>query len=175
MRAQLTGTPTRIIKSRRVTPASPCMRRTPWLYFYWRRGKLERKQMADEITNLLEEVSGFEIPNHLQKFLNPERPPSESERSLSFFSYSYELAFLHLAASVKGRWRHNDLLKAPLFYLGRHSIELHLKYAIEQFAEYTIWSIRRLGRGLAGPSGGLAPHPVNGLWIRGIRSTNPAI
>jgi hypothetical protein len=93
--------------------------------------------MADEITDLLEEVSGFEIPSHLQKFLHPERPPSESERSLSFFSYSYELAFLQLAARIKGRWRHNDLLKAPLFYLGRHSIELHLKYAIEQFAEYT--------------------------------------
>jgi hypothetical protein len=70
--------------------------------------------MADEITDLLEEVRGFEIPSHLQKFLHPERPPSESERSLSFFSYSYELAFLQLAASVKGRWRHNDLLKTPL-------------------------------------------------------------
>jgi hypothetical protein len=108
--------------------------------------------MTEEITDILDEVGRFEIPGHLQKFLHPERPPSESERTLSYYSYSYELAFLQLAASVKGRWRHNDLLKAPLFYLGRHSIELHLKYAIEQFAEYT------------GEAGRDTGHDLLALW-----------
>jgi len=55
--------------------------------------------MAD-IADLLDEVASFEIPAHLQRFLHRERPPSESERTLSYYSYSYELAFLQLAASV---------------------------------------------------------------------------
>ena len=88
-------------------------------------------------TDILAEVGGFDIPDRMQKFLHREQPPSQSEQTLSYYSYSYELAFRQLAESVRERWRHNDLLKAPLFYLGRHSIELHLKYAIQEFSEYT--------------------------------------
>ena len=105
-----------------------------------------------EITELLDEAASFEMPGHLQRFLHRERPPSESERTLSYYSYSYELAFLQLAASVKGRWHRNDLMMAPLFYLGRHSMELHLKYAIEEYSGYT------------GEGGKYTGHDLLALW-----------
>jgi hypothetical protein len=88
-------------------------------------------------TDILDEVDAFEIPDRMEKFLYQEEPPSQSERTLSYYSYSYELAFQQLAAVVRERWRSNGLLQAPLFYLGRHSIELHLKCAIQEFSEYT--------------------------------------
>jgi hypothetical protein len=93
--------------------------------------------MADNFTDILEEVGEFEIPAQLEKFLARERPPSESEQTLAYYSYSYELAFRQLAGSIKARWRSNGLMQAPLFYLARHSIELHLKYAIEEFVSFT--------------------------------------
>jgi hypothetical protein len=103
-------------------------------------------------TDILEAVGGFEIPGRMQKFLHREPPPSLSEQTLSYYSYSYELAFRQLAEGVRERWRHNGLLQAPLFYLARHSIELHLKYAIQEFAKYT------------GEQGTETGHDLLALW-----------
>lgn len=108
--------------------------------------------MSGRFTNLLEEVGGFEIPKKLERFLHREEAPSESARTLGYFAYSYNLAFEQLAASMRGRWLHNGLMHFPLFYLGRHSMELHLKWAIEEFAEYT------------GEKGAYTGHDLLALW-----------
>lgn len=85
-----------------------------------------------EFQDLLDDVSAFEIPTKFERFLRREQPPSMSEQTLAFFAYSYEVAFREMAAALKARWRHNGLLQAPLFYVARHSIELHLKWAISR-------------------------------------------
>ncbi|MGY4295113.1 hypothetical protein ACVWXN_003208 [Bradyrhizobium sp. i1.4.4] len=90
-----------------------------------------------DFLELLDEASRFEIPTKFERFLHREPPPSMSDQTLSFFAYSYEVAFREMSAALKARWRHNGLLQAPLFYVARHSIELHLKWAIEEFASYT--------------------------------------
>jgi hypothetical protein len=86
-----------------------------------------------EFTDLLDEVGSFEVPTKMERFLHREAPPSLSDQTLSYFAYSYELTFRHLAGAIKDRWHTNGLMQAPLYYLARHSIELHLKWAIEEF------------------------------------------
>lgn len=104
--------------------------------------------MEENFADILDEAGSFEIPTRLEKFLARERPPSEAEQTLAYYSYSYELAFRQLAASAKARWRSNGLFQGPLFYLARHSIELHLKYALEQFAAFTGEEVRNGGHDL---------------------------
>jgi hypothetical protein len=87
--------------------------------------------------DLIDIVGSFEIPTKMERFLHREAPPSTSERTLSYFAFSYELAFNHLAGSIRERWHTNGLMQAPLFYMARHSMELHLKWAIEEFESYT--------------------------------------
>lgn len=90
-----------------------------------------------DFLELLNDVGSFEIPTNFERFLHREPPPSMADQTLSFFAYSYEMAFRELAKALKERWRHNGLLQAPLFYVARHSIELHLKWALEEFISYT--------------------------------------
>ncbi|MGJ5151822.1 hypothetical protein [Bradyrhizobium sp. SZCCHNRI1029] len=99
-------------------------------------------------SDILDEVGAFEIPKQMEKFLHREAPPSASDQTLSYFAYSYELAFGHLAGAVRDRWHSNGLMQAPLFYLARHSIELHLKWAIEEFESYSGEKAKECGHDL---------------------------
>ncbi|QQO19446.1 hypothetical protein JJB98_05785 [Bradyrhizobium diazoefficiens] len=90
-----------------------------------------------DFLDILNEASTFETLTKLEHFLHREPPPSMSDQTLSFFAYSYEVTFREMAVALKARWRHNGSLQAPLFYVARHSIELHLKWAIEEFVSYT--------------------------------------
>src|SRR5665647_1038576 len=93
--------------------------------------------MPETFSQIIEEVGKFTIPDRMEKFLLRERAPSTSEQTLGFYAYGYERAFDILAASLEKEWRFSRYLQLPFFYLARHSIELSLKSAIDEFAGYT--------------------------------------
>lgn len=72
-----------------------------------------------------------------EKFLIRRPPDMSDEQSLHFYAFSYETAFEQLVERAKERWPGGGLLQLPLFYLARHSIELHLKWAIDEYGNYT--------------------------------------
>ncbi|MER9576961.1 hypothetical protein NKJ09_22050 [Mesorhizobium sp. M0189] len=77
----------------------------------------------------------FEVPEEYRKFAHRESPPFQID--WDYYAYCYAETFeaiSKLALSDKQDLRRYAI---PLFYLGRHSMELALKAAIVEFAEYT--------------------------------------
>lgn len=93
--------------------------------------------MTDSISKIIEEIQNWKVPKRLEIFLIRERTPSNSEQTLGFYAFSYSMTFSCLAESVQEKWRGGGFMQLSLFYLARHSIELHLKWAIEEFVNYT--------------------------------------
>jgi hypothetical protein len=109
--------------------------------------------MAIDFWSLLEPSELTRIPAKMKKFLHRgERPPSEHFHTWDFFAYGYEHAFNELAEATLNRWPHGDYMRMPLFYLCRHSIELHLKTGIKEYAE------------TMGEPYSLDGHSLTGLW-----------
>jgi hypothetical protein len=90
----------------------------------------------NEILDALEPDLSERVPKSLRPFLFRERPPSGFTQSLPFFAFGFEYAFQHLVTEAVNRWPH-DYLHVPVFFLARHSIELHLKRAISEAANYS--------------------------------------
>jgi len=109
--------------------------------------------MPDSFTAILDEVERWAQPKRFQKFLIRERAPSTDDQSLSFYAFSYGEAFDRLAQNVQERWRGGGFMQLPVFYLARHSIELHLKWAIDEYVKYT-----------GDAPGDLATHNLHKLW-----------
>ena len=93
--------------------------------------------MADSFAKILEEIENWKVPAELETFLIRTDAPSRSDQTLSFYAYAYERAFEALADKALERWRGGGYLQLPVFYLARHSIELHLKSTIATYADYT--------------------------------------
>jgi hypothetical protein len=91
----------------------------------------------DGFSKLGEASNSFALPQKFEKFLIQRPPDMSDEQSLHFYAFSYERAFEQLAEKARERWPGGGLLQLPLFYLARHSIELHLKWAIDEFVKYT--------------------------------------
>jgi len=86
--------------------------------------------MAGSYADLLDEPSEIDrVPKQLRKFLKP-TDTVRFEGNWVHFAYGYEQVFKILAKEVREKWPGRDFLAMPLFYLARHSIELHLKEAI---------------------------------------------
>lgn len=92
--------------------------------------------MPDDFQSIIDEAESFSIPRKFERFLHREEAPSTAEYTTFLFAFAYERAFEELANAAHSHW-HNGILRAPLFYLARHSIELHLKSAIKEFESYT--------------------------------------
>jgi hypothetical protein len=101
----------------------------------------------NDLLNIIEEIESFSIPKKFARFLYREEPPSTADNTTNLYAFSYERAFEELTSAARAHW-HNGILRAPLFYLARHSIELHLKSAIEDFANYTGEDIKDCGHNL---------------------------
>ena len=111
--------------------------------------------MAVDFLELLEPSELSRIPAKMKKFLHRgERPPSAHFQTWDFFAYGYEHAFNELAEARLQRWPHGDYMRMPLFYLCRHSVELHLKAAIREYAA------------TMGESYNLDGHSLTGLWYQ---------
>jgi hypothetical protein len=108
--------------------------------------------MTNTFSEILDEVDSFAVPNRMQKFLIREAPPSDTTQTLAFYAYAYERAFEEMVDHAKANWRGGGYLQFPVFFMARHSIELHLKWAIEEFYGYT-----------GDPSGDHGHHLVR-LW-----------
>ncbi len=89
--------------------------------------------MSDVFTDLLELTEIERVPVKVRKFLHRDEPPSYA-KTWEFFSYGYGWAFDELAKKALETWPSRDYLAMPLFFLARHSIELHLKDTILEYA-----------------------------------------
>jgi hypothetical protein len=74
------------------------------------------------------------IPDRIRRFLFCEQAPSNATQSLAFYAYGYTRAFEQLVDVALQRWPSGDYMRMPLFFLARHSLELHLKEAIRLFS-----------------------------------------
>jgi hypothetical protein len=74
------------------------------------------------------------IPLKFRRFLHKEAPPSAGTQSFSFYAFGYTQALQEMVTVALRRWPAGDYMRMPLFYLARHSLELHLKQTIEVFA-----------------------------------------
>ncbi|QND71394.1 hypothetical protein [Tardiphaga robiniae] len=106
----------------------------------------------DGFLKLTEESNSFSLPQKFERFLVPRPPDMSDEQSLHFYAFSYERAFEQLAERASERWPGGGLLQLPLFYLARHSIELHIKWVIDEFGKYT------------GEAGLTSGHDLLALW-----------
>jgi len=75
------------------------------------------------------------IPGRIRRFLFREQAPSDATQSLAFYAYWYTRAFEEMVSVALQRWPGGDYMRMPLFFLARHSLELHLKEAIRVFSE----------------------------------------
>lgn len=100
-----------------------------------------------DFLSIIEETESFSIPTKFERFLHREKAPSTAEHTTFLYAYAYERAFEELAQAARAHW-HNGILRAPLFFLARHSIELHLKAAIKEFESYTGEDIKECGHNI---------------------------
>ena len=106
--------------------------------------------MVDSVAELLEEVEKWSAPKRFKDFFSKEREDtlSRSDHTFRYFAVSYEKAFELLAEWALDRWGVGGVLHPPILYLARHSIELHLKLAIDEYVEYTGRSVEASGQQL---------------------------
>lgn len=72
------------------------------------------------------------VPDHLRRFLHRDR--HIGEQSLAYYAYGYSRSFEELVVYALKIWPRAEYLRLPLFFLARHSAELHLKNVIAQFS-----------------------------------------
>lgn len=119
--------------------------------------------MADVLEQLI--ATDLEnVPGELRRFLFREDAPSQdgSEQSWGYFAHGFARAFESLARDVLQNWPNAAYLQMPLFYLGRHSMELALKWATSVVA------------GQAGSELKLEGHSLLDLWTQFLRVVEEA-
>jgi hypothetical protein len=57
--------------------------------------------------------------------------------TLSYMAYAYGKAFTEYVEGALDDWPKRDYIVQPMVFLARHSMELYLKWAIEEYEEYT--------------------------------------
>ncbi|QPC44623.1 hypothetical protein HW532_19095 [Kaustia mangrovi] len=88
--------------------------------------------MTDELSQFYDLIEIDRLPSRVRRFVQQE-PPNGLESTLCYYAHAYANGFEVLLAEAKKRWPRQDYLQIPVLYLARHSIELNLKAAIEQF------------------------------------------
>lgn len=86
------------------------------------------------------------IPDKLQPFLARGEPYDGDVQSWGYFAHAYSVAFERLALDVLSHPRHLTYLKIPLLSLARHSVELHLKWALDECGQGDVPPSHDLGR-----------------------------
>jgi hypothetical protein len=102
-----------------------------------------------DFASILEPSEISNPPGRLKKFLFRERQPSGMEQTRSFYAYGYARGFERLADEALENWPGSGGMQMPLFFLARHSIELHLKDAIEAYGRYSPLEPELAGHNLA--------------------------
>jgi hypothetical protein len=105
--------------------------------------------MSMDFAHILEPSEIANPPVSLKKFLFRERQPSGIEQTRSFYAFSYAQGFERLAEAALQNWPGAAVVQMPLFFLARHSIELHLKDAIESYGRYSTVAPELSGHHLA--------------------------
>ena len=72
------------------------------------------------------------IPEKFRAIVRRSSPAAQHEESWDYFAYRYAAAFRVLANEATRRHSGTTQLDAPVFYLGRHSIELHIKACLKR-------------------------------------------
>jgi hypothetical protein len=86
-------------------------------------------------TNIDELVRGEldRLPDQLKPFVLPRHEGSAIYLLLEEMAQSYGKSFVKLAGELLDASAHERFLVLPTLFLARHSMELHMKWAIEEF------------------------------------------
>ncbi|MCS0460406.1 MULTISPECIES: hypothetical protein [Rhizobium] len=88
--------------------------------------------MAVDFDAIIERQLKDDFPAKLHRFLKPQPNPSAFERTWSYYSFAYEVAFETMARDYCQRYPAQEYLLIPMTNLARHSMELSLKYALTE-------------------------------------------
>lgn len=111
--------------------------------------------MADFLSLL--DIDNIKVPERFQRFLAHDTAPAYLTRKWDYYAVGYACAFDALVAYATEREPGAEYLRLPLFYLCRHSVELHLKSLILELegSDETAWT---------------EEHSLDKLWKRLIAS-----
>jgi hypothetical protein len=90
-----------------------------------------------DIQKLVEEEVE-KIPQNLEPVFERAKQgdPDEVTMTMSYMAYAYGRGFTDYAERALDDWPKKDYIIQPMVYLARHSMELSLKWAIEEYEEY---------------------------------------
>jgi hypothetical protein len=93
--------------------------------------------MADKVEALVEGELG-RIPAQLKPFFQKgaKDDPDQIFMNLGYMAYAYGRAFTNFAEGALEDWPKKNYIIQPMVYLARHSMELHLKWAISHYQDY---------------------------------------
>jgi hypothetical protein len=75
-----------------------------------------------------------EVPERVRKFLHRSRAGSTMGQTTGYYAHGYGYAFERLIMIAIEMWPQADYLRMPVFFLARHSTELHLKEVIQDYS-----------------------------------------
>ena len=93
--------------------------------------------MEDKLEELVR-VELDQVPSHLKPFFNKTHegdPDGRIMMTMGYMAYAYGRAFEEFAVGALEEWPKKDYIAQPMCYLARHSMELWLKHAIEEYQE----------------------------------------
>lgn len=78
------------------------------------------------------------IPQNLKPVFARAKPEDTDQISmtLSYMAYAYGKGFTEYVERALDDWPKKDYIIQPMVYLARHSMELHLKWAIDEYERY---------------------------------------
>jgi hypothetical protein len=91
----------------------------------------------------------MQVPERVRRFLFKEDAPSAQEQSWGYYAHGYSFAFDELAEMALREWPRREYLRLPVFFLGRHSMELAIKEAIVSYEPHTSQTALLKGHGLS--------------------------
>lgn len=72
-------------------------------------------------------------PNSVRRFLHRDNHNPAYGQTIGHYAYAYARAFERLMVTAISGYPQADYLRLPLFFLARHTAELHLKEVIQEF------------------------------------------
>jgi hypothetical protein len=80
-----------------------------------------------------------QVPSQLRPFMEKagkDAPHQQVMMTMSYMAYAYGRAFEEFAIEAVKDWPKKDYVAQPMCYLVRHSMELHLKWAVAAYQDY---------------------------------------
>jgi hypothetical protein len=77
------------------------------------------------------------VPQQVRRFLHRDEHIGSWGQTTAYYAHAYANAFERLVMVALGIYPRSEYLRLPLFFLARHSAELHLKEVIQEYSAAT--------------------------------------